>query len=91
MTGKTQNFGRISAQSSSHNENFVNASKKNTEKFSLLVVNYSTWNLRFVLNILPMIVSEYSILFLFAPGTFRHESFDNCCNWKTCNTILTQN
>ena len=35
MTGKTQNLGRISAQSSSHNENFVNASKKNTEKFSL--------------------------------------------------------
>ena len=55
------------------------------------VVNYSTWNLRFVLNILPMIVSEYSILLLFAPGTFRLESFDNCCNWKTFNTILTQN
>ena len=55
------------------------------------VVRCFTWNLKFVSNILFMIVHENSFLLSTCPGLFNLESLDIFCSTKAFNTVRIHN
>ena len=67
ISRKSQNFinSQPSTQSSSQNKNFVNTSKSllKNRNWTVLVVAFFTWTLRFVSNILSMIVASQNCHF----------------------------
>ena len=67
ISRKSQNFinSQPSTQSSSQNKNFVNTSKSllKNRNWTVLVVAFFTWTLKFVSNILSMIVASQNFHF----------------------------
>ena len=72
-------------------EFFFATSKKllKNRSCTFLVVSYFPCKLDFVSNILSMIVSGNSFLFLTRQDSFKRDLFDNFGNPKAFNTVLT--